>query len=65
MLPPRPFHLKGRRGQGVVGSSKEIIIKMNCPNCGKENIKKLYTYGKKGEEKQCCGECKDKRETKK
>ena len=34
---------------------------MNCPNCGKKNIKKWYIVGFPGEEKQCCDKCKDKR----
>jgi hypothetical protein len=31
---------------------------MKCPNCGKLNIKKLYTCGEPGKEKTFCDDCK-------
>ena len=34
---------------------------MNCPNCEKKNIQKLYVCGKPGEEKTVCDKCKDDR----
>jgi len=30
---------------------------MNCPNCGKKNIKKAYKVGLLGEEKIYCDKC--------
>jgi ribosome-binding protein aMBF1 (putative translation factor) len=38
---------------------------MDCPNCGKKNIKKGYKIEIDGEEKIFCDECKDKRGDKK
>jgi len=31
---------------------------MNCPNCEKKNIQKLYICGNPGEEKTFCEDCK-------
>jgi len=31
---------------------------MNCPNCGKLNIEKIYICGEEGKEKEFCDDCK-------